>query len=219
MDGAVPYTRLICGGSIIGALKEETTLRKTLLPILLVIVLLIPTIAYTEGAFPQTREERILLEGMEETVTTTYVESTKGYSLWIDTEYLIPQPEVEGLGMDIYVSPYNNADFHCELAIYESGLYDYSLEQAIKDTRQMLLDNYGNADIIENVDFFDDLRAAGLSAVGLSATAENNMIQYYLFESGNWLYHAVITCPQEAEEGFASRVLWMLRSFEVIEGC
>ena len=186
-------------------------MRKTLPRILLIIVLLAPMIACSEGAYPRTREERVSLEGMEETITTTYVESTKGYSLWIDTEYLIPQPEVEGLGMDIYVSPCNNADFHCELVVYESGLYDYSLEQAIKDTRQMLLDNYGNAGMIENADSFGSLRGAGLSAAD-----GDHMILYFLLESESLLYHAVVTCPQEAAEGFVSRVLWMLRSFEVI---
>ena len=215
MDEAVLYIRPIFESPHSWRIEggNDMNMRKTLPMILLIIVLLVPMIAYSEDAIPQTREEHISIEGMEEAITTTFVESGKGYSLWIDTECLILQPEIEGLGIDIYVSPYNNADFHCELAIYESGLYDYSLEQAIEDTRQVLLDNYGNAGIIENVDFFGGLRASGLNAV-----AGDNLTMYFLVESESLLYHAVITCPREAEEGFASRVLWMLRSFEVVEG-
>ncbi|MCL2867226.1 MAG: hypothetical protein FWF47_05645 [Clostridia bacterium] len=186
--------------------------KKVLSMTLVLIVLLIPILACSDSAIPQTRQERILIEGMEETITTTLVKSGKGYSMWIDTEYLVLQPEIEGLGMDIYVSPYNNTGFHCELAVYESGLYDYSLEQAVEDTRQVLQENYGNEDIIENVNFFEGLRAAGLSA-----TDGDNVILYFLMESDSVLFHTVITCPREAEEGFASRVLWMLRSFEVME--
>ncbi len=162
------------------------------------------------GAAPQTRQETIRIEGMDETITTTYIQSAKGYSLWIDTDVLVLQPEEEGLGMDVYAPPDIVPEVPREMVIYQGGLYDHSFEQATQDTRQVLLDNYGNAETIENADLFD-----GLNAAGLSATDGDNTILEYLVESDDEVFHIVITCPNEAVEGFGARVLWMLKSFEV----
>jgi len=124
-------------------------------------ILLIPQAIHAGDVAAQTRQEVIRLEGMDETITTTYVESEKGYSMWIDTDYLVLQPEIEGLGMDVYASPYSSAPFRCELVIYQSGLYDYSFDQAIEDTRQMLVENYGNADALEDVSAGDKMKESG----------------------------------------------------------
>ena len=178
--------------------------------ILVLSILLIPQAIDAGDTVPQTRQEVIQLEGMDETITTTYVESEKGYSMWIDTDCLVLQPEIEGLGMDVYASPYSNAEFRCELVIYQGGLYDYSFEQAIEDTRQTLLENYANADALENVGIFANLNASGFYAI-----TDDSTILYYLVETETEVFHLVITCPHEAVEGFASRVIWMLRSFEI----
>ena len=177
------------------------------------VTLVTPLAIHAGDSMPQTRQEVIQLEGMDETITTTYVESLKGYSLWIDTDCLVLQPEDEGGGMDVYASPYSSAEFNCELVIYQSGLYDYSFGQAIEDTRQVLMENYGNADLLENVDLF-----TGLNASGFYSIAGDNTIIYYLVETETEVFHLVITCPHEAVEGFASRVIWMLKSFEVQGG-
>ncbi len=96
------------------------------------------------------------------------------------------------------------AQEHTSLTRFDFG----GLEQAVSDARQVLLDNYGNADRIENADLF-----GGLNAAGLYAADGDQIILEYLVEAGETVFHISITCPAEAEEGFASRVLWMLRSF------
>lgn len=184
-------------------------MRKSVVLVVALVALLVPQAIHAQEDMPRTRQEVIQLEGMEETITTTYVESPKGYSLWIDTAYLVPQPEDEGVGMDVYASPNSTPEFTCELLVYQSGLYDYSFEQAIEDTRQVLMDNYGNADELENVELFANLRGSGLCA-----TADDNTVIYYLAGTETEVFHLVIHCPNEALEGFASRVIWMLKSFE-----
>ena len=185
-------------------------MRKNAILLLMLIVLLIPQIMHAGDVVPQTRQEVIQLEGMDETITTTYVISDKGYSMWIDTEYLVQQPEYEGGGIDLYASPYAGVDFRCELVIYQSGLYEYSFDQAMEDTRQILVENYGNADSFENVDIFTITPAGGFYTI-----ADDSTIIYYLVGTDTEVFHLVITCPHEAVEGFASCVIWMLKSFEI----
>lgn len=185
-------------------------MRKWVASVLMLFILFISQTIHAGDAMPQTRQEIIQLEGMDEVVATTYIESAKGYSIWIDMDYLVPQPEDEGAAMDVYGSPQSDPQFKCELVIYQSGIYDYSFEQAVEDTRQMLMENYGNADMLENVDIFTNLHASGFYSI-----ASGNTILYYLVETETEVFHIVITCPHEAVEGFASRVIWMLKSFEI----
>ena len=185
-------------------------MRKYPAPVLLLFVLLIPLCLHAGDATPQTRQEIIQIEGMEETVTTTYTQGTKGYAMWIDTDYLVLQPEDEGSDIDVYVSPHVIPGFVCELLITRWSAWGYSFEQAIEDTRQNLMENYGNANTLENVDLFNGLRAGGFYSIDRKYT----LITYLAEAEAEVFYYFTIRCPHEAAEGFASRVIWMLRSFE-----
>ncbi len=162
---------------------------------------------------PQTRQEVIMLEGMEETITTTYTESLKGYAFWMDTNYLQKLPETEGAGMDDYASPTSTEDFRCEMSVYSMGLFDYSFEDAVDDTEQVLLDSYGNAEVFDATETFTNL-----NAVMVQATSEGRIITQYVVDAGNDAFTIALTYPMEAEEGFAQRVRWMLKSFVVLAG-
>lgn len=146
---------------------------------------------------------------MEETITTTYFESTRDYSIWIDTELLTLQPEDEGIGMDIFVKP-NVDDRRYEVCVYFGGWLDYTFEQAVDAVQENMILNYGFAEAFDVEGTFTDL-----SACGLYATVDDITILEYIVDMGNGAYYIHIQFPNEAAEGFGSRVIQMLASFEV----
>lgn len=183
-------------------------MRKLMLSMLVLLMFLAPMV-HAQEAVLQTREEIIQLEGMDETVTTTYIESSRGYSIWIDTNILALQPEDEGNNIDVYLRP-GMDDMRYEVCIYYNSQLGYTFEQAIRDVQQSMSENFGFAEEFDAEGTFTNL-----SAVGIYAMDGDTTILQYVVDAGEGEYYVVIKFPQEAAEGFASRVIWMLRSFEI----
>lgn len=177
---------------------------------LLVLLLLLTPMVYAQEIAPQTRQEVIQLEGMDETVTTTYIESPRGYSMWIDTDILSLQPESEGNNMDVFLRP-DIDDMSYEVSICYNSQLDYTFEQAIRDVLRTMTENYGFAE-----EFEADGTFTNLPAVGIYAMEGDTTILQYIVDASDGEYYVVVKFPNEAAEGFASRVIWMLRSFEVL---
>jgi hypothetical protein len=199
-------------------------LRKLFL-VILAICLLTVNVAMGEATVaPQTREEVIALEGVEETVTTTYIESQRGYSIWIDTNVLAQVPEIEGAGMDDYAPPQSievtgdpNGTTGNLLSIYATSMNDYSFEQAVEDTRKMLMDSHGNVEDSPALGIFSEVNLpANLDAFGLMSTKEDSTIIYYLVPSGDQLFSLSLEYVNEDAEAFVPRVMEMLKSFRVL---
>lgn len=182
---------------------------KRILPLLTAILFSLVSLSCAEAPLLQTRTESIFLEGVEETITTTRIETYRGYSWWIDTDYLTLIPEVEGLGMDLFRRP-DTEDNRYEVAIYYGGWLGYTFEEDAEITLQNMLDNYANAE-----EFDIDRTFADLPARGFCATEGDMTFLHYVVDVGEGAYHIGISFPQEAAEGFGSRVIQMLRSFEV----
>jgi hypothetical protein len=77
----------------------------------------------------------------------------------------------------------------------------------------MLMENYGNADYLDGID--GEILGDHHNASGFYAMSAEHTILYYLIDTGDYVFSYVITCPNEAMEGFASRVIWMLKSVEI----
>lgn len=185
-------------------------MKKVVLPILAAIFVAMASLAFAEAAAPQTRTETISLEGTEETIITTYVETYRGYSLWIDTNYLALVPEIEGLGMDLFRRP-DSEDNRYEVAIYYAGWLGYTFEEDAEITLQNMQDNYAGAEKFDTEGTF-----TGLPARGFHATDGDMSYLHYVIDAGEGAFHIDISFPSEAAEGFAARVIRMLGSFEVI---
>lgn len=187
-------------------------MKKKVLPLLAAVLLIVGLLACAEAPTPVTRQERILLEGNEEMITTTRFESYRGYALWIDMDYLTLIPEVEGLGMDLFRRP-DMEDYRYEVAIYYSGWLGYTFEEDAETTLQIMRDNYANAEAFDIEGTFGDLPASGFCAT------EGDMVYlHYLVDVGEGAYNIAVSFPQEAGEGFGARVIQMLGSFEVKKG-
>lgn len=181
--------------------------------------ILLLTLALLMMAMPlasaqETRTEIIMLEGMEEEIETTYFESPRGYSFWYDPQSIIPQvwgdEDGEGNDIDTFVPANPDAASPIRLDIYFGGGLSYTLDQAARDTMDMLIENYGQAEAWDVSGMFED----GLLARGFYAPqGDGVMTDYFLVEANGGAFHIVLTYPLEAAEGYASRIRWMLRSF------
>lgn len=185
-------------------------MRKQMALLIVILICISNLIAFAEETVLQTRQEVIYLEGVEETVTTTYVESARGYSMWIDTEMLALQPEGEGNDMDVFMRP-DTDDMRYQLVVYYSSQLGYTFEQAAQDVLQTMTDNYGSAEAFEIEDTFENVLAYGFYALD-----EDITILQYVVDAGAGVYYIAIMFPQEASEGFGSRVIQMLNSFEIL---
>lgn len=157
-----------------------------------------------------TRQDIIYLEGVEETVTTTYLKSSRGYSIWIDANYLVLQPEDEGNNMDVFLRPGMN-DIRYQVSICYNNQLGYTFEQAVHDVQQSMTENYGFAEAFDMEGTFTNL-----PAVGIYANDDDTTILQYVVDAGEGEFYIVIMFPQEAAEGFGSRVIQMLKSFKVL---
>ena len=176
--------------------------------VVLAMVLFIP-LSQAAEEMPETRQEVITLEGVDETITTTYFESSRGYSMWIDTSFLSLQPEGEGNDVDVFLRPDLNRGY--EVDINYAGWLGYTFEEAVESARQVLIDNYGVADAFDIEGTFIDLPACGFHA----ADGDASILQF-IVDQGEGAYFIRVLFPQEAAEGFGSRVMQMLNSFEVL---
>lgn len=184
-------------------------MKKLLLPVLAIWIVM-ASLSCADGLALQTRTETIFLEGTEETIITTLVESFRGYSLWIDTNYLTLVPEIEGLGMDLFRRP-DIEDIRYEIAIYYGGWLDYSFDEDANITLQTMLDNYAIAEEFDVGDTFTGIVARGFYAMDGDMT-----YLHYVVQREEGAFHINISFPQEASEGFGSRAIQMLKSFVVI---
>ncbi|MCL1963809.1 MAG: hypothetical protein FWF69_01960 [Firmicutes bacterium] len=186
---------------------------KKMLLMAMALMLLIMPMACADETAPQTREEIILIEGMEETITTTYYHSDRGYSIWLDTGILEVQPEVEGIGFDILRLPGADglAGYEVDILYAPFGL-GRSFEDAAKDLRQSLLERYGNAEQFETDEIFTDLHA-----YGFFTEEENHYIVSYAVDQGEGAFYITICYPADAAEWFGVRVARMLGSFAVAQ--
>lgn len=184
-------------------------MKKMVLPLLVAILTTLGSWALAEAPALQTRTESIFLEGTEETITTTRVESYRGYSWWIDTSCLALIPEVEGLGMDLFRRP-DIEDSRCEVAVYYAGWLGYTLGDDVESTLQTMKDNYASVEALDVGDTFTDLAARGFRA-----TDGDMRYLHYIVDAGEGAFHIDVSFPLEAAEGFGARVIQMLRSFEV----
>ncbi len=160
---------------------------------------------------PVTREEIIQLEGADETIITTRFESTRGYAMWLDMQYLELLPESEGNDIDEFRYMAADDDRY-SVSINYSGQWEYTFAMACDDVKQVLIDNHGSAEEIDAEGVF-----TGFDARGFAAKNGDITILEYVVDAGEGSFYIYITFPHEAAEGFGSRMIWMLRSFELNE--
>jgi len=177
------------------------------LALLLAIAMLIAAVAAAEGA--PTRRETVRIEGVEEEIETVYFESSRGYSIWIDPNYLALQDAVQGDDVDHFAA---QGDLEMGMEIYFAGGLDESLQKIADDVMDLLLDNYGQVEELDASGVFPNF-----AALGFFSPHDGICVEYYLVEVAGSAFHIVMTYPEEAAEGFAARVRAMLSSFEMIE--
>lgn len=185
-------------------------MKKKVLLIFVTGLMALASLSYAESPIPVTREESIYLEGVEETITTTRFESQRGYSLWIDTDYLTLQPEGEGNDIDEFLRP-DTEDRRYLVAINYDGVLGYTFEEAAESALQVLTDNHAGAEEFDIEGTF-----TGLTARGFCATDGDMTFLKYVVDAGEGAFYIYITFPREAAEGFGSRAIQMLKSFEIL---
>lgn len=178
------------------------------LALLMIAFMLMPGFAAAEQS--ETRMETIMLEGVAEEIETTRFESNRGYSIWLDTSRFELLPEDEGGGVDQYVPIDGGYGSPVMLTIHGWNPIDYTIDDAQRDTMSMLTDNGFQAEEMELAkDFLEAYEIRGISGI-----MDDQFMLYYLIGTQSGIYYASIECPMEAAEGFATRLIYAVASFE-----
>lgn len=162
-----------------------------------------------ETAEPMIREETIQLEGMDETITTTYFESPLGYSLWLDLAFLTPMPKTEDSAVDEF-GRINLDDPRYGMSVSYADAPEYSFSSACESAKQAMIERYGSVKERDTEGLFTGQASSGFYAMdGGMHTVQ------YVVDGGNGAFYIQVTYPPEAAEGFGSRVTQMLKSFDI----
>lgn len=123
-----------------------------------------------------------------------------------------PMDKGKGGGADIFVPVNPDALSPISLTITFDNSDEFStLEGAIQKTLVMMTENYVNVDEGDTGDLFADFDAHVIWA----QDGDLSICRYLV--SGNYgVFQFILIYPLEAAEGYGSRILWMLKSFEII---
>ena len=159
---------------------------------------------------PETRTVISMIEGMEETVTLTRLDTGRGYEVWYDAQYFVLMPEDEGGGMDVLVPASEDAELGIAFSVVASGMTgpeNVDLHaQAIADT---LADSgYEGVTPVDGI----VLENAELVA-GYHGVQEGRVVQVNLVKAGEEYFTVTLEYPQEVAEGYGSRMTAMLQTF------
>lgn len=181
---------------------------KRLILIMLAMLLLSMPAVLAEQA-PETRQETIRLEGMEERITTTRFVSPRGYAFWYDPEIIVPREADEGNDIDDFVRP-DAVDDMYQLSVHYGEALGYSFEQAATDVEQTMKESYSESGVIEKAPF-------SFECQGFYGRSGDQTSLYYVVKAGDGAFYIHVRYPSEAAEGFGDRIGQMLESFEIVD--
>jgi hypothetical protein len=164
----------------------------------------------------QTRTETIMLEGIEEEITTTRYDSEYGYAIWLDAERYELLPGLEGSDADVYAPIGTGYEIIASLSI---RIQNYGTNYSLNDELRALYQEY-DAHGLNNYDWYEmELKDDFLSdyeVMALGATGNGRSYELYVIGTDTKIYSAVIDCSVEAAEGHGARLSYMLSSFEAL---
>lgn len=160
---------------------------------------------------PETREDVIALEGMDEAVTLTRFDSERGYRLWVDAAMFAFVPAGEGNDIDAFCPANPEAVPGVSLSIHYSAQLGYAFGDAERDVRQNLLDNGFEVTDADAAALFPKYPAAGFHGVKGDAILEE-----YVIASGEGAFYLTLAYPLITAEGFGTRMRYMAATFEII---
>ena len=149
-------------------------------------------------------EAVIEVEGMEETVWYANYRSDKGYAMAYDVERFAPEQYAE---YDLFAKLYNPsylADF-----IWISRVYNAD-EGAAEAKRNALIDAGYSASGISQT----RVGSGGYLAKCFSARQGEVIARHFFVDAGNGYFTIVVTYTQQTAEGYGTRMLQMLNTFE-----
>jgi len=185
-------------------------MRRTIIIVLAILFGLSSLIVLAES---QKRTETIMLEGMDEEIETTRIESDRGYAIWLDTSMFELLPEGEGAGYDQYAPIGAGYGSPVRLCIHGWSAPDYTVDDALRDTMTTLAENgYQTYEFELAEGFLESYEVRG--AYGIKD--DELHVVYYLIGTENGIYYASIEYPMEAAEGSAARLMRAMASFEAV---
>ena len=185
-------------------------LNRLMLFVLALLILVAPC-AMAGNLEDTTRKEKIMLEGMEEEIEAHYFSSERGYAFWYDPKVITPQPESEGVEMDIFRPTNPDAIEGVELTIHYENAQGYTFEQAKKDIEKTLQDNYGGFEKAAAV-----ITEAYPYEVYSAHDGNSTILSYVIDNAGVGAFYVTAKYPIEATEGFGSRIEQMIGSFHIL---
>lgn len=185
-------------------------LKKFMLFVLSLALLVAPvSLAETTTSEAETREETIMLEGMEEKITTVKFDSSRGYTLWYDPETILPLTPSEGNNMDDFTLPGSNLNSYA-LSIHYGSWIGYSFDEAKQAAEMTFADNHDSFEIFDAPNIFTNYPNQAYAA-----QKDGQSFIQYVVDEGEGSFYLYLTYPTEAAEGFGDRVRHMLKSFEI----
>lgn len=190
---------------------QEVFLLKRCITWVLCGLLLLTGAALAEDT-PQTRKTIIFLEGMEETITETRLDTGRGYAIWYDAEMFALMPEDEGGGMDTLLPAHDTASQAIAFSVVPSGAMteEYAAETA-EAIPESLADNGFTVAPIDVATL-----AQPYLVSGYQGTKEDAVIEVYFINAEDEYYTITLEYPQEAAEGYGARMQGMLLTFEPV---
>ena len=169
-------------------------MKRTIILLLILLLAVSPVLA-------ETRESVIYLEGEPEPITETLYESPLGFSFWYDADALTVDESNSESGGSLMVYPTET-----DLPIYMELL----LPDAMGETAWEFLDENEE----DGIEYEQDYNEYGTELLGFQrCNDEAGIIQgFYAAASGENQVGALITCEEEAWEGWGRRLLQVLKT-------
>ena len=173
---------------------------KKLFSLALTLVLLA---GFTCAHAAQTRERVIMIEGCEETIVETLYESALGYQIWYPADLL--QAYMQD-GSDYFDSP----DGSVGVAIVASNMSPEYVDEDMEALIELSVANGG--EVLGEVEHWETELGVNVKHVDIIYDSTYNSA--YTLYGTDWVFDVSCHYPQEAAEGFGTRIEQMLSTFE-----
>ncbi len=161
------------------------------------------------------REESIIREGIPETFQTTLFRWEGILSLWYDAQSFVPAVTPHGVRFDLIANALSGP---VSLSIEDMQKSGGDADVALTDTRQDYEQNGWVCDDLDTDGILPNFHFADTPVQGFVAQRDGQIAQVYLSSVASGYYLCTLRFPQEAAEGWSTRMTHMLNTLEPLPG-
>ena len=188
-------------------------LKKALPVILAMLIGIMPAVSFAQQ--PEQQEMTILLEGMPETILMTRYTVEALFALWYDAKYFVPEAKEFGVRFELIDNQLSS-----EVSLIVENVNDpNSFEDPVLE--DFITEYVAKGWICDELDATDMLPLFNIPDIpvrGFLARQNREAALIYLSNISSGYYLSTLRFPNEAAEGWANRMLFMINTLEFVDG-